>query len=450
MAKLRPQSEMLSGSPSPNFIGYSPSPILAKRDPLSSDTGFSLGQQWINKISRKVFSLASVSAGVANWVATGGGTDTYPASPFVVGPVGHAGYQTIQSAIDACHAAGGGFVLIQRGTYTENLNLKTGVSLNCDTANCDPNDVAIYGTHVPPSELGVCGFRFLNFYSDSGSIFNSTAAGQCYIISDTVNWVLTQPGYVFNLPNWTGPLTPLAPVGTPGLAIVNCGDLSTASSGFINNANGGMIMNLLFSYIGSQQGAGGSIALTTSGTTQFSECDIFCPINFNGGTGTGPLANYIETSTMHGFPVTLSGNSQGFIVDSAFDGLTDPAITMSSSGNWYVAATNIDTTSTPAIAGSGAGELTLAGISFTKNSTLAGTLTLNTSSAFVAGEIRANADVGGSEGFTSLTNSNSTTIGAGVGSVKMTSGNSANNTAWIKIYVGTTPYWIPAWATNSP
>jgi hypothetical protein len=32
----------------------------------------------------------------------------------------------------------------------------------------------------------------------------------------------------------------------------------------------------------------------------------------------------------------------------------------------------------------------------------------------------------------------------------MSSANPGTNAAWIKIYIGTTPYWIPAWATNSP
>jgi hypothetical protein len=45
---------------------------------------------------------------------------------------------------------------------------------------------------------------------------------------------------------------------------------------------------------------------------------------------------------------------------------------------------------------------------------------------------------------------NSTTIGAGVGSVRMSNGNPGTNAAWVKIYIGATAYWIPAWTTNTP
>ena len=44
----------------------------------------------------------------------------------------------------------------------------------------------------------------------------------------------------------------------------------------------------------------------------------------------------------------------------------------------------------------------------------------------------------------------STTIGAGVGSVKMTSATAATNTAWIPINYAGTVYYVPAWTTNSP
>ena len=59
-------------------------------------------------------------------------------------------------------------------------------------------------------------------------------------------------------------------------------------------------------------------------------------------------------------------------------------------------------------------------------------------------------DAAGIVGGTSISNVNSTTISTGVGSVKMSTANAADNTAWIKIYIGATAYWIPAWTTNAP
>jgi hypothetical protein len=53
-------------------------------------------------------------------------------------------------------------------------------------------------------------------------------------------------------------------------------------------------------------------------------------------------------------------------------------------------------------------------------------------------------------GSVAIPSGGSTTIGAGVGSVKMSTANAANNAAWIPItYAGTT-YFVPAWTTNAP
>lgn len=67
-----------------------------------------------------------------------------------------------------------------------------------------------------------------------------------------------------------------------------------------------------------------------------------------------------------------------------------------------------------------------------------------------AGQVVAGGDTGGGGSTISLTNSNSTTIGAGTGTVKMSSGNNADSAVWIKVYVGATAYWVPGWTTNSP
>lgn len=70
MARLRPQAESLYGLPQP-LSGQNPSPIIAKRDPTTLDTGYALGQNWVNKVLGTVFELASVAGGVATWVSLG-------------------------------------------------------------------------------------------------------------------------------------------------------------------------------------------------------------------------------------------------------------------------------------------------------------------------------------------------------------------------------------------
>src|SRR5208282_5731505 len=152
------------GAPS---IRLNPPPIISNRAPTTSDLRYPLGQEWVYQISSTsadIYFLGTVAGGVATWVASGGGNtevstltgdsggsisptggnitlsggalDTfvgsgstltltpkaggYPDTPYVVGPSGQAGYQTIQSAITAL-GANSGIIIIQPGTYTENL-----------------------------------------------------------------------------------------------------------------------------------------------------------------------------------------------------------------------------------------------------------------------------------------------------------------------------------------
>lgn len=65
-------------------------------------------------------------------------------------------------------------------------------------------------------------------------------------------------------------------------------------------------------------------------------------------------------------------------------------------------------------------------------------------------EVRANGDLGGAVGSNSLTNGASSTIGAGLGSVKMSTAVGADNIGWVKLRMGTTVVWVPVWATNAP
>lgn len=85
MSRLKPQAESLYGMPQP-LSGQNPSPIIAKRDPTTLDTGYALGQNWLNTVLGTVFELASVSAGTATWVSLGttsGSFATVTAGDFV-------------------------------------------------------------------------------------------------------------------------------------------------------------------------------------------------------------------------------------------------------------------------------------------------------------------------------------------------------------------------------
>lgn len=72
MAKIRTQQNSLYGLPSPLQSNLLP-PIVTNRNPTAQDTGYSYGQIWVNKLAGAVYILAQVSAGLAIWVAVGGG-----------------------------------------------------------------------------------------------------------------------------------------------------------------------------------------------------------------------------------------------------------------------------------------------------------------------------------------------------------------------------------------
>lgn len=346
-----------------------------------------------------------------------------PSTSFVVGPTGN--YSTIQAGINAANKSGGGIVLVQPGDYSENLTLYDACHVTALTLADTGGGVNITGVHTPPSSGG---FVFNNVrLISSTNIFYSTASGSAHLLITNAEIFVTN-GYTFNLQNWTGKLESFdvnAAVGT--------------NDGYVNNSGGSEID--IFS---SSVGSGTSNSMVVSGPMYASGTDIFCPITFS----TGAVVEFDYSYFAH--TVTLSGNSTGELASCTLTTGATAAVAMGSSGSWILTNCTINSSNSPCISGAGAGVLKLNGISYLSGSSLSGTLTLSTSCAFSGGELRANSDIGGSTGFTSLTSSKSTTISTGAGSVKMSSSNAANNSGWIKIYIDTTQYWLPVWSTNSP
>ncbi len=96
---------------------------------------------------------------------------TYPITPFVVGPSKQAGYQTIQSAINAAQAAGGGTIYVHPGNYQENLTLFDKIEIFGSVAEEDAGNIQITGVHTPPI-IGSVAFRNLQLNSPS-HVFDS-------------------------------------------------------------------------------------------------------------------------------------------------------------------------------------------------------------------------------------------------------------------------------------
>lgn len=287
-----------------------------------------------------------------------GGSST-SSTPYVVGPT--ARYQTIQEGINAANADGGGVVLVQPGTYTENLTLYS----HCHVMGLDFADagggVEIVGVHTPPASGG---FVFNNVLLESAThIFSSAVAGTAHLLIANAAIVVTN-GFTFNVPNWSGKLE-----------VWDVNDRGSTNDGFVNNTGGSEIA--IFS---AAVGAGTGNTMLVSGSVSIFTCDIGCPINVT----TGATA-YLEYN-VHTAPITLSGDSTGEIIGSEIDS----SITMSSNAAWLISMCVINTSTNPAIGGAGIGALTISDVTYISNSTVAGTLTVSNVGLTDLGSIRSN------------------------------------------------------------
>ena len=227
----------------------------------------------------------------------------YPITPFVVGPVGQAGYQTIQAAVNAANSAGGGMVYIQTGTYNENLTLFDKIALLGD----GEQNTFIVGTHIPPTS-GTLNINKVTLQGTS-AIIQSAAAGTTTIIVEDSTINVTN-GHAFDLLNWTG-----------AVGVFDIGNGGT-NDGFINNTGGAS-----FFAFSTGMGNGSGQSMILSGSVFITTADIECPIDFQTGA-TGTMATSIILS-----PITLSNNSAISFFECSITSGSVAAITMSSSGN---------------------------------------------------------------------------------------------------------------------
>lgn len=291
----------------------------------------------------------------------------YPITPYVVGASGEAGYATIQDALDAADAAGGGVVYVQPGTYTEDLTLYDGAPI----IGTSYDAVTITGVHTPP-DTGAFMFQNLTLTSAT-DIFTSASAGSAVlqIVNCEIN---VTAGFVFDLDNWTGTLA-VGEVGSSG-----------TDDGFVNNTGGATIVANA-----SQIGAGTTQTMVTSGSVLLVHCEVDCPIDFQ----TGSIITIGNSSFADA--LTFSNDSTGSIEHSSFSTGAAASITMSSSAALSIIGSSINSSANPSIAGAGAGVLTLGDISFLDNSAVAGTLTtayadIRQGDSLITGDVIASGD----------------------------------------------------------
>lgn len=333
-----------------------PAPIVAQRAPTTSDIAYPPGQVWDDQAGGNIYFLVEVVGGSAVWELAAG-ANAYPITPYVVGPNG--GYSTIQSAIDAANAAGGGLVFIQPGTYTENLIFADNVPIS----GASEQSTFIIGTHTPNATGTLNIFRLT--LQSATHIFSSVAAGSTTIIIEDCSFNVTN-GYTFNLLNWTG-----------AIAVYDIGSSGT-NDGVINNTGGATCF-----FISGSLGAGTGQTMITSGPVILEEIDLNCP--WSAATGSNIQVTYTKFTRA----VTAANNSTGTFSNCFFNSGAVAALTMSSSGAISLSKCIVTSSNSPAIAGAGAGVLTLADVTLTSNTAIAGTLTLGTAdltrgSAFLA------------------------------------------------------------------
>lgn len=347
-----------------------PQPIISERNPLSTDKGLPLGIHWINKAINHVYVLTSVVNGNANWEPVGT-TGSAPISQYIVDANGSADYITVQSALDAANAAGGGIIYIRPGTYAENLTCYDNTEIVGAVGEVDAGNIIINGIHIPPT-TGAFAARNIQFDSTT-HIFNSAAAGTAEIsINECV--INVTNGFTLNLPNWTGIFR-----------FNNCGAFGT-DDGFVNNTAGASIFTN-----NSQLGAGSVNTFVANGTMRFDLTFIVCPANLTGsGTNIGLLFLCGNTITLGGSATWTIDNASKFfntfttadtvnikIFNTTFETGANAAISHGSANPLSLSDISIDSTNNPAIAGAGAGVITLGSVTFLNNSFIAAALTLS-------------------------------------------------------------------------
>lgn len=323
-----------------------PNVIRAQRAPAITDKFHDLGTVWIHESARDIYQLASVTAGSAFWLQIGGD----PTTNYVVDTNDSTAYQTVQAAIDAAQTAGvHAAVYVRPGTYTENLTLYDGIMVQGAGL-----ETTITGVHTPPAS-GTITFYDITLTSAT-DIVTSAAAGTTKILFHNCLINCTD-GYTADLDNWTGTIV-----------MVQCAEASTAN-GVVNNT-GGATVSLWDTVCGA--GTTKDFTLDDGALTMFNT-RMVCQAALGGSTTIAAIMGCSFAGT-----VTTAGTVSGTIDSAAFSTGATSSISHGSTGTLQVTNTSITATTT-AIAGAGTGAITLSGIEFVTNSTIATTLTIGRS-----------------------------------------------------------------------
>ena len=351
-------------------------PYIAQRDPTAADgisPQFPVGKRWINTANSNIFTLIGFSSAggnlTANWKQESG-TNTFPITPYVVGPAGQAGYQTIQSAINAANAAGGGIVYVQPGRYYEDLIMYGGVSI---VGSVQPDvlynsdSVSIIQGTVQIPESGYCSFSYLQFNSDQYVFFIPTSSDASISVQNCSSQ-LVQHGNTFVLSDFTG-----------NLYINNLTTGNGASDGVVRVAapNGGfytiLIENSFF-----QVNETSSFYCKDNGYLYIYNTYALVPFEFPFDMGV--ISNAVRYFFMNSYILYINASDQanGQCFNCIFDSRSNSAITLGMTSFSTLINCSINSNSSyNAIEGNPSSNLRIANLSFTgSNSTINNSLTI--------------------------------------------------------------------------
>jgi hypothetical protein len=270
-------------------------------------------------------------------------------TPYVVSTIPNsAPYITIQSAMDAANAAGGGTVWCRPGTYTENLQFYDGVDLVASTTTPSIGSVVITGVHVPPI-AGVCTIRNCQLVSAT-NIFLSVAGGTANIFIEQCLTSVTN-GYVFNLSDWTGIL-----------GYINSYSIST-NDGFVTNQHGATVV-----VDNSQIGAGVGNVGNITGAFRINNSLVNCPILYSVGASGLILSSRVSQTT------TANNNAVLEFQNSSISTGATVAIHTDSANAVILANTSLYSTVAGGIVITGTGTINLSTATFTGLFGISGTV----------------------------------------------------------------------------
>lgn len=276
------------------------------------------------------FVLTANSGAPPSWQAT---AVRYPITPYVVGPVGQAGYQTIQSAVTAAGNAGGGLVFIQPGSYNENIVFPNSI-VNLMGAGYQLTEIV--GTMTPPTTTALQIFN-LRLTADEKWIDSGLSGSSVIEVNNCAFTILGGSG--LNLPNWAG-----------NIFVNNCITDESIDDGFCNINNGTIYVN------NSTVGRGTSQITNINGTMVIRNSTINSLVNIN-----GTLQSIGNTYNHH---ITIASSGTGYSLNDTFVTPGEASIRQNSTGTFAVANTVINSSANPCITGTGSGAFQITDISF--------------------------------------------------------------------------------------